>query len=137
MTKNQEGLAEYLQGVTILDGKGSIDLGDSGPVYVSVVHDGSSFHPGAVIVVDQNYFRDLSNDTLQEAFEIMQDRVERGSPDYVKEVQEEWGDQWQEILTETFDGKSWTFKSPKDAAEVIAADKWASKSVEITDSSKE
>jgi len=132
----KEDLARYLQGIVLIGGEGEIDVGGRGPVYVSIIHDGSGYTPGAAIVVDQNQFHDLSNETLEAAFDIMRENVEKDE-EYVRELQEEWGDRWQEILTESFDGKSWTFKNPKDAAEVISADKKASELIEIVDSSEE
>ena len=88
-----------------------------------------------MIVVDQNPYHNLRDETLQEAFGILKD-IHMQDEEHVRELQEEWGDDWEEILTETFDGKSFVFHDPKKAAEVISEDKGASKYVEIIDSSE-
>lgn len=130
-----DDLVRHLQGVVILGGKGSIDVGQKGPVYISIVHDGSGFNPGAAIGVDQNMYHDLGQDTLEEAFEILKDR-DLNNEEHVRELREEWGDRWEEILTEAYGGKTWTFKDPKVAAAALKMDKRAMKYVEIEDSSE-
>lgn len=127
-----EGLAleRWLQGVTIIYGEGEIDLGFRGPVYVAIVHEGGSYVPASAIVVGQNPYRDLSNALIEKGFEVMEDRAMKDEA-YVKELQEEWGDRWNEILTEDFGGRVWTFKDPLEAAAAVNTDKRAMQFVDI------
>jgi hypothetical protein len=122
-------LQRYLKGCVILDGEGSIDLNDKSPVYVAVVHEGGSYVPGAAISVDQGH-RDLEHQVLETAFEIMTEHAMK-NVEYVKEIQEEWGDDWQDILTEGFDGKVWTFKNPKEAELALRGDERVMKFIDI------
>ena len=124
VTKKGLELARYLGGVSLLEGKGEIRTKDSGPVYVAIVHDGTGFTPGATIAVDQNPFHDLTNEVLEEAFEMMKD-YHLMDESYVKELQKNWGDIWEEMLTELFDGKVWVFKNPVEALAAIYTDKKA------------
>lgn len=130
-TRNGVDLLQYVRGVVIVGGEGDIDLGGKGPVYVAVVHDGGGYVPAAAIAVDQNQYHNLSNDVLETAYEIMTER-EMENVKHVKELQEEWGDRWDEILTEAFDGKVWVFESPLEAARALRVDKRAREFITIT-----
>lgn len=125
-----QDLEGWLRGVVIVDGEGQVDLGRPGPVYVALVHDGSGFNPAAAIVVDQNPYHDLSNDVISTAYEIMEERAMKNEA-YVKELQDEWGERWDEILTEGFDGKVWVFQNPAHAAAAIKTDDRAKKFIDI------
>lgn len=135
-SKSREELERYLEGVVIIGGEGTIQLAAKGPVYVAVVHDGSGFNPGAAIAVDQNPYHDLSNDVLETAHEIMAEDSKKNT-EYVAELQKEWGDRWEEILTEAFDGKVWTFEDPAEAAAAIQTSKRALEYVEIEEAELE
>ena len=124
----------YLKGVTIIDGDGSIWL-DGGTnydtVYVAIVHDGSSYTPGGVIVVDTSG----EDASLQSAYEILEDKVrEQAMADgYMAELEAEWTEyegQANEILTESFGGKAWTLDAG-EAAEIIEKDTYAKKYIDI------
>lgn len=119
-------LLRYLKGVTIIDGEGTIDLNDRHPVYVAIVHSGGSYTPAGVIVVGQN----REHEALEAAFEIMEEH-EMKNVEHVKELQEEWGDDWHDILTEGFDGKVWTFENPREAVLAVRGDKYAMKFISI------
>jgi hypothetical protein len=134
-SKSREELERYLESVVILGGEGTIQLAAKGPVYVAVVHDGSGFNPGAAIAIDQNQY-DLSADVLETAHEIMREDAEKNT-EYVAELREEWGDRWEEILTEAFDGKVWTFEDPAEAAAAIQTSKRALEYVEIEEAELE
>lgn len=125
-------LERYLKSVVLVDGDGEVDLGRKGPVYIAIVHDGSGFSPAAAIAVDQNMYHDLSGDVLERAYEILQERDMKNET-YVKELQEEWGDRWEEILTEAYDGKVFTLKTPVEAASVIFDDPAAKRLLEVMD----
>ena len=130
-SESREELERYLQGVVIIGGEGSLRLDQAGPAYVAVIHDGSGFTPGAAIAVDQNPYHDLSNEVLETAHEIMADDAKKDEK-IVAELQEEWGDEWEDILTESFDGKVWTL-SPAEAAAAIRTNPRAARYVEIED----
>lgn len=128
--KGAHELGHWLQAVALIGGEGRIDLGDRGPVYVAIVHDASGFNPGAAIAVDQNPYHNLSNEVIQTAFEILQGEAMKDK-EHVEEVKAEWGERWEEILTEAFDGRVWTFEDPADAANLIRGNPRASELVEI------
>lgn len=130
-SKSREELERYLQGVAIIGGEGSLRLDSAGPAYVAIIHDGSGFVPGAAIAVDQNPYHDLSNDVLETAHEIMAEDAKKDEK-YVAELQEEWGDRWEDILTDSFGGKVWTL-SPAEAAAAIRTYPRAARYVEIED----
>lgn len=130
-SKSREELERYLEGVVILGGEGSLQLDSAGPAYVAVIHDGSGFTPGAAIAVDQNPYHDLSDDVLETAHEIMVEDAKKDKK-IVAELRKEWGDRWEEILTEPFGGKVWTL-SPADAAAAIRSNARAARYVEIED----
>lgn len=128
-----EELANWLKGVTILKIEGNIDLTAPAPVYVAVVHDGSSYHPGGVLAVDQSNYYDLSNAVLETAFDVMKDLVIEHSSEYVEELKREWGDRWEEILTESFGGATFTINRSEDAAFTIQSDPSSLKLLEIVE----
>lgn len=102
-----EDFERYLQGVVILDGDGIVRLDDEDPVHVGIVHDSSGYNPGAAIFVDQNRYHATQDTVIQEAYDILFHK-DMENEEHVKELQEEWGDRWDEILTEAYDGKAWT-----------------------------
>lgn len=123
------GLNRYLDGVVIVDGEGTIDLNDTDPVFVGIVHDGSGFTPAAAIFVDQNRHHASHDSAIQGAFEIMEAKALEDE-EIVAEHQEEWGDRWQEILTESFDGKAFQV-TPEDAVRLIDRDGKAAEFIDI------
>lgn len=129
MSKDVE---RYLKSVVLVGGEGEIDLGRKSPVYVAIVHDGSGFNPAAAIVVDQSLFQSLSHEVFEKAYEILEDRDLKDEA-RVKELQDEWGDRWGEILTEAYDGHVWTFRNPVHAASAILTDPEAKRLVKIVD----
>lgn len=74
----------------------------------------------AAIFVDQNRYHASSDSALQGADEILTEWVLNNDyyADHIRELQDEWGDDWYEILFETSNGMSWTL-SPMEAAEAI------------------
>lgn len=125
-------LEGWLQSVTILDGEGEIDLGRVGPVYVAIVDSGGSYFPTGVIVVDQNPYHG-ENNVLEIGFEMVKEDVMKNK-EYVKELQRDWGDEWEEILTENFGGKVWSFNDPYQAAAAIATNKRAFLFIDLEES---
>lgn len=133
---DSEDLARYLDGVNLIGGEGSIDLGyiarmsDRGyndeTVNVAIVHDGSGYTPSAAIVVLDFGHPDSA---LQFAYEILEERERNLSTEdgRMAELESEWTEyegQADEILTESFDGKVWTL-SPEEAVNVIRNSKAA------------
>src|SRR5436190_16625652 len=131
-TPQFDDLVRHLRAVVLIGGEGYIGTDKEGPVYISIVHDGSGFNPAAAIAVSQNRYHDLSQDTLEEAFEILEDHDEK-NVEHVRELQEEWGDRWEEILTEAYEGKTWVFKDPVLAASAILTVPGMRKYIEIED----
>jgi hypothetical protein len=128
----KDGLIDYLKSVVVIGGEGSIDLNDNKTlVQIAVVHDGSGYTPGAAIAVDQNRYHDLENDLLETCFEILKEEAMKDAA-YIKELQKDYGDRWEEVLTETYDGKVWNL-SVSDAVEAIKTNKYASKYIEIVE----
>lgn len=131
--QDYEDLKGWLKSVTIFSGEGSIDLGAEGPVYVAIVHDASSYHPEGAIAVEQNSYYDYSNEALEAAFDQVREQALEDK-EYVAELMEEWGDEWESILTERFEGKVWKFKRPEDAAAAISTSERAKEFIEIEQS---
>jgi hypothetical protein len=105
--------------VYVRAGEGSIDIDDEDDVYIAVVFDvqGFSGHTAA-IYADQNRYHASADTALQEAFEELENYVIDANPDHVAELQEEWGHEWSDILTETFDARIWVL-SARDAAKAL------------------
>lgn len=127
-----EELKRYLDGVVILDGHGTISINGDCPrvnrVNVAIIHDGSGFNPGAVIYVGESW--EHPDVALQAAHEIL---FEKNLEDreHITELEEEWGEQWDEILTEAWDGMVWPNMPAKAVAEIVEADKYASKYIDV------
>jgi hypothetical protein len=135
-TKAGQDLADWLKGVTILEGEGTVDVADWGPTYVAIVHEGGSYTPAGVIVVDQNPYHDLSNDVLETGFDMIREKFMKDTK-HVKELMEEWGEEWEDILMESVDGKVWVFKNAREAAAAIRTDDRARKFIDFEDSSED
>jgi len=124
--QSQYSLREYItEGVILRDGDtdGSIDVDSDDPVYVAIVVDvmGYGPHEGAIYAV-QNRYHGSEDTALQEAYEILEQWQMDHNPDHYKELIDEYGDNANEILTETFDGVTWKM-SPKDFAAAIEGTK--------------
>jgi hypothetical protein len=115
-----EQFERYLSAVVMLDGEGSITLyPDKDPtVNVAIIHDGSGYTPGAAICVDDN-----PHAALEKAYEILQEKAMEDT-EHVKDLQKEGDDEWDEILTETFDGMVFTLPA-SIAADLISKDRFA------------
>jgi len=119
----------YLAAVTLLDGEGSITLyPDKDPdIHIAIIHDGSRYTPGAAIYVAEEH--EHENKALENAWEILEYKAMEDTK-YVKELQEEWGEEWNEILTESFDGMVFTLPASV-AAKIISENQSASKYITI------
>lgn len=135
-TEKGKDLADWLKGVTILEGEGTIDAAEKGPTYVAIVHEGGSYNPGGVIVVDQNPYHDLSNDVLETGFDMVREWLLKNE-EHVQELMKDYGDEWEDVMMESVDGKVWVFKDPAEAANAIRTDERARKFITFMDSSKE
>jgi len=118
-------LRDMINGVVLRDGGGDIIVGDEyySKAYIAIIHDSGGFNPSAGICAAQD-----PDTAIQEAFGYLEDWYLEDI-EYVKEVQEEWGDQWSEILTEGFDGLVFEL-DPEEAAQVIESSD-AKKYIEI------
>jgi len=126
---------QTLDGAVILDGEGTIDLNDPDKVFIGIIWDDSGFTPGAAISVQQGYGSE--DEMLEIAFEILEkheikyhDLKRKNGDGYIEELMKEWGDRWNEILTEGWDGAAWTLPA-QEAADIISKDKYAAKYIEI------
>ena len=123
-----ESFERYLAGCVIVAGDSTLWLdNDDETIAVAIIHDGSGFTPGAAIHISET---GCTHDALEQAHDMMREHTLETCPDHVKELQEEWGDEWEEIMTESFDGMVWTL--PKfPLAWAICADKYAAAHVDI------
>lgn len=115
--------------VYVRAGEGSIDLKDTdwkslsigatSLVHIAVVFNvqGFSGHTAA-IAADQNRYHASPDTALQAAYEELENYEIDSDPDYVAELEDEWGDEWTSILTETFDARLWTL-SARDAVRAL------------------
>jgi hypothetical protein len=122
-SRDPEQFARYLAAVVVLAGDSSLeyDLDNGYDTAVAIVHDGSGFTPGAAIHISET---NSPHDALEQAHDMLRRHVIATCPEHVAELQAEWGDRWEEILTETFDGRVWVL-NPYVAACAIKADKFA------------
>lgn len=116
----------------IVAGEGSIDLNDSDPVHISVVYDVQGYGPHtAAIYAVQNRYHGTTDTALQGAHELLEQwELDYHKDDgYLKELEDEYGERWMEVLMETSDGMWWTL-SPEQAATAIKGTK-AAKFIDI------
>ena len=90
--------------------EGSVDLNDESPVYVGVIVDVNGYGPHiGALYVEQNRFHGHVNSALQAADEILEQwTLDNTEAEEIEELEEEYGDDWMDVLTETFDG--WAFQ---------------------------
>jgi hypothetical protein len=124
-----ESFKQYIAGCVVVAGDSTLWLdNDEEFVHVAVIHDGSGFTPAAAIHIVESYSHPDS--AAEEAFDAMREHTLKHCPEHVKELQKEWGDEWEAILTESFDGFTWTL--PKfPLAWAICADKYVARHVDI------
>lgn len=125
---------DYLRGVVILDGEGSIDPDYGAEVWIGIIHDSSGYNPGAAIYVDQGAGH--PDTVLQGAHEILTEKLMEDT-EHVKELQNEWGDDWYEILTEGSNGMAFGPFDHATAADIIRSDKYASQYIDIYEAEEE
>lgn len=127
------------EGVILRDGEGSVEISEdrfSGqdPVWVAIVVDVQGYgpHEGA-IYADQNRYHASADTALQEAYEILEnyERDHMSKKDR-EDLEKEWGDRADEIMTETYDAMIWKL-DPKEFAKAIKGSK-AAKFISVHDS---
>ena len=124
-----ESFKQYIAGCVVVAGDATLQLdSDDGFVHVAVIHDGSGFTPAAAIHIVESYSHPDS--AAEEAFDAMREHTLKHCPEHVKELQAEWGDEWEEILTGAFSGFTWTLPV-FPLAWAICADKYAARHVGI------
>ena len=138
MSDGKERLEDFFRNFVIVGGEGTINLEDEDPVHIGVIYEvWSNVGGGAAIYVDQNRYHASGDTAVQEAFDIYQNWLLDYHKDdkYLEELQEEWGDEWLDILTETVDGFALEM-TPQEFAEVFEAnkDKFDKADIEIYDS---
>lgn len=115
-----------LEAFILVEGEGDVQVGGPGgtdPVHVAVVYDVVSYGPHtSAIYVDQNRYHASGDTALQAAYEILeqweldyQSEAAKTGDTYLKDLQEEWGDEWMEIMTETFDGQTFQMSAEEFA----------------------
>lgn len=123
---DSEFLQRYLAGCVVVAGDSTLYLDGEDPVHVAIIHDSSGFTPAAAIHVSDLH----PDDALEQAHDALREHTIEHYPCHVKELQAEWGERWEEILTEVFDGMTWTLPV-HTAASAICADRFAHKYVDI------
>jgi len=131
-----ERAKNYLRGVVIVGGEGTIDLSSKDEVWIGVVHDNSGYNPMGAVAVNQNRFHSHPDIPLQTADEILTDLLMEDT-EYVEELQEEWGDEWYEILTEGINGMVFGPFTPEVAADIIRSDKRAASFIDIEEAEED
>jgi len=128
-SKNIEEFAEFLDKAVILvagENDGYIDP-HAEEVHVAIVVNVTGYgpHTGA-IYVDQNRFHASSDESLQEAYSLLEEWERDHNPDYFAELEKEHGDEASSVFTETFDGRTWTLPAEAfcDAIYGTAAEKF-------------
>lgn len=141
VNKNVKDFEDVLEkGVILVDGgaDGYIDIGaeDDDPVWVSIVVNVEGYGPHTgTIYAYQNRFHGNPDEPLQNAYELLEEWEREHHGDYLKELEEEYGDRANEVFTETFDG--WSFKlDPREFGEAIRGTK-AEKYIDVHDSHAE
>lgn len=106
------------QAAVLVDGEA--DLYDSeSPVHVAIVFNVEGYGPHvATIYAENNRYHSSPDTAIQAAYEMLEQWEIEKYPENVAELQEEYGDDWNEILTETFDGR-WFTMSFRDFARAI------------------
>jgi hypothetical protein len=107
--KDAKDFKRMLDAFILRYGEGDVRLGMEDPVHVSIVWNAEGYGPHiGAIVVDQLWGIG-GDETLQRAYEILEQEMmdDPQFADHIKDLQEEYGDDWNEIFTETFDGRLW------------------------------
>lgn len=126
---NIEAFKRMLDGVVVVCGEGSIDLSAGGDhdIHIGLMHDSSGYTPAACLCVDEYLSED---EVLQGAWEGLYEHTLEKNPDYVKELQDEHGDDWSDMLTEAWDGITFTCKA-SEVADAIQNDKFAKRFITV------
>jgi len=123
---------EWLEeGVILIDGEGDpINLDDETPVHVAIAVDvlGYGPHTGAIYAM-QNPFHGSADAVLQAAVEVLEEWKMQHEQDYLKELEEEYGDDAFEVFTETIDAVTWKLTPQEFAAAIKGTD--AEKYIEV------
>jgi hypothetical protein len=122
---DSEHLKNYLNGCVTSAGDSAMYLEDD-DIHIAVIHDSSGFNPTAAIAVSESN----TQEALEEAFDHLKDFLIENYACHVRELQKEHGDEWEAVLTEPFDGMTWTL-SPHVAAGPISDDRFAHRHVSI------
>lgn len=127
------------KGVILRDGEANvIDVAKGADaVWVAIVVDVEGYgpHEGA-IYVDQNRYHASADTALQEAYELLENyKREHMTKKERKELEKEWGERADEIMTETFSAMIWKL-DPVEFGKAIKGTK-AAKFIETYDSSKD
>ncbi len=130
-SRDPEQFQRYLAGVVLICGDSSLvyNLENGHDAAIAIVHDGSGFTPGAAVHVSET---DSPHDALEQAYDALRQHTIDHYPEHVAELQKDWGDEWESILTESFDGMAWVL-DPQVAATAVRADRFAPKYVELED----
>lgn len=116
-------LKRLIKGAAILVDGGSEIYDSESPVHVALVFNVQSYGPHtATIYAENDRYHSSADGALQAAYELLEEHEIEHDPEYVSELQEEYGDDWNEVLTETFDGR-WFTMSFRDFARAIRGTK--------------
>ena len=106
--KNAKDFKRMLDALIFKYGEGTVRFDWDEPVWVAVVVDVSGYGPHVGAIVVEQAFRG-GDEAIQRAYEILEQEMmdDPQFADHIKDLQEEYGDDWNEIFTETFDGRLW------------------------------
>ena len=124
------------EGVHLVDGEtdGYVDVGKrADPVNVAIVVDVTSYgpHQGAIYVQNGGHI----DGALQEAYDILKTWKMDHYREYYDELEKEYGDEADEVFTETFDAVIWEL-DPREFAKALKGSK-AEKYIDTEDRSEE
>jgi hypothetical protein len=141
VSRDAKHFRELLEKAVVLvdggsDGYLDIGAGESDPIWVAIMVDVSGYGPHVgTVYAYQNRFHGNPDEPLQEAEEMLEEWKRENEGDYLRELEEEWGERADEVFRETFDG--WSFRlNPREFGEAIRGTD-AEKYFDLEDSHKE
>ncbi len=89
-------------------GEGTVRFDMDDPVGVAVVYDVSGYGPHVSAIVVEQAVKG-TEEAIQSAYEILEQEMmdDPQFADHIKDLQEEYGNDWGEVFTEAFDGQTW------------------------------
>ena len=141
VSRDAKHFRELLEKAVVLvdggsDGYLDVGAGNGDPIWAAIMVDVSGYGPHVgVVCAYQNRFHGNPDTPLQAADEMLEEWKRKHEGDYLRELEEEYGERADEVFCETFDG--WSFRlDPREFGEAIAGTD-AEKYFDLEDSHKE